>query len=109
MPDVVELLKALPPDDRRAGAARRAGLGVDADVSRTTQSSCRQPGLVKVPLAYPIARHDQAFATFINTWIDLKKKDGTLESLYRYWILGRTPTPAAPRWSVIRDVLHWVE
>ena len=43
--------------------------------------------LVKVPLAYPVARHDEAFATFINTWIDLKRKDGTLDRLYKYWIV----------------------
>ena len=47
-----------------------------------------EPGIVKVPLAYPIARHDDAFASFINTWIDLKRKDGTIETLYNYWVLG---------------------
>jgi len=67
------------------------------------------PGLIKVPLAYPIARHDVALAAFIDAWIDLKKKDGTIERLYDYWILGRNATPAAPRWSIIRNVLHWVE
>ena len=56
-----------------------------------------EPGLVKVPLAYPIARHDQAFAAFVNTWIDLKKKDGTLDALYRYWILGQNPAATAAR------------
>ena len=35
--------------------------------------------LIKVPLAYPIARRDAAFATFVNTWIELKRKDGTLD------------------------------
>ena len=68
-----------------------------------------EPGIVKVPLAYPIARHDDAFASFINTWIDLKRKDGTLETLYNYWVLGREATPRQPRWSIIRDVLHWVD
>jgi ABC-type amino acid transport substrate-binding protein len=68
-----------------------------------------RPGLLKVPLAYPIARQDDAFATIVNTWIDLKTKDGTVESLYDRWILGRTATSKAPRWSVVRDVLHWVE
>ena len=68
-----------------------------------------EPGLVKVPLAYPIARHDQAFAAFINTWIDLKKKDGTLDALYRYWILGQDPAARPVRWSVIHNVLHWVD
>ena len=68
-----------------------------------------EPGIVKIPLSYPIARHDQAFAAFINTWIDLKKKDGTLDSLYKYWILGQSDTGRSKRWSIIRDVLHWVE
>jgi Na+/H+-dicarboxylate symporter len=68
-----------------------------------------EPNIVKVPLAYPIARHDQALATFINTWIDLKRKDGTLDSLYRYWILGQTQVDRKQRWSIIRNVLHWVE
>ena len=68
-----------------------------------------EPGIVKIPLVYPIARHDQSFAAFINTWIDLKKKDGTLDSLYRYWILGQSEAGRSKRWSIIRDVLHWVE
>ena len=68
-----------------------------------------EPGLVKIPLAYPIGRHDQAFAAFINTWIDLKKKDGTFDSLYQYWILGKSDTGRSKRWSVIRNVLHWVD
>jgi Na+/H+-dicarboxylate symporter len=67
------------------------------------------PDLVKIPLAYPVARGDQAFAVFLNTWIDLKKKDGTLDAAYRYWILGQNPSARAPRWSIIRNVLHWVE
>jgi Na+/H+-dicarboxylate symporter/ABC-type amino acid transport substrate-binding protein len=68
-----------------------------------------EPGVVKVPLAYPIAQHGQVFATFINTWIDLKRKDGTLDALYRYWILGQNAARQPPRWSVIRNVLHWVD
>jgi len=68
-----------------------------------------EPGIVKVPLAYAIARHDDAFASFINTWIDLKRKDGTMETLYNYWVLGREVTRRQPRWSIIHDVLHWVD
>ena len=33
-----------------------------------------EPDLVKVPLAYPIGGGDQAFATFVNTWIELKRE-----------------------------------
>jgi Na+/H+-dicarboxylate symporter len=68
-----------------------------------------EPGIFKVPLAYPIARHDQAFASFINTWIDLKRKDGTIDAAYRYWVLGRDSSPRQPRWSIVRNVLHWVD
>jgi len=68
-----------------------------------------EPGIVKVPLAYAIARHDDAFASFINTWIDLKRKDGTMETLYNYWVLGREVARRQPRWSIIHDVLHWVD
>jgi Na+/H+-dicarboxylate symporter/ABC-type amino acid transport substrate-binding protein len=68
-----------------------------------------EPGVYKIPLTFAIARHDQGFAAFVNTWIDLKRKDGTLDALYRHWILGQEAGARRPRWSVIRNVLHWVE
>jgi len=68
-----------------------------------------EPGTVKIPLAYPIARHDQAFAAFVNTWVDLKRKDGSFDAAFQYWILGKSVAARTPRWSIIRNVLHWVE
>ena len=68
-----------------------------------------EPDLVKVPLAYPVGGGDQAFARFLNTWIELKRKDGTIDGLYRYWILGQDAAPKQPRWSIIRNVLHWTK
>jgi len=65
------------------------------------------PGAIRLPLAYPIAGNDSTFARYVNTWIELKKKDGTVAALYDYWILGRTADAGAPRWSVLRNVLHW--
>jgi len=47
------------------------------------------PDPIRVPLAYPIARHDQALAAFVDTWIALKRKDGTLDAAYKHWILGQ--------------------
>ena len=64
---------------------------------------------VKIPLAYPLAGRDGRFASFINTWIELKRKDGTLDALFAYWIQGQRAVPRAPRWSILRDVLHWVD
>jgi Na+/H+-dicarboxylate symporter len=68
-----------------------------------------QPARIRVPLAYPLARHDHAMASFIDSWVELKEKDGTVASLYEYWILGRDTEPVSRRWSVIRNVLHWVD
>jgi len=67
------------------------------------------PVILKLPLAYPVARHDIEFARFIGTWIDLKKKDGTIQELYDHWILGQAARAPRKRWSVLRNVLHWVD
>ena len=67
------------------------------------------PTPIHVPLAYPIARNDEHLANYVNTWIALKRKDGTFDAAYRHWILGQDAAPRQPRWSILRDVLHWVE
>jgi ABC-type amino acid transport substrate-binding protein len=67
-----------------------------------------QPRPVRVPLAYPVARGDQAFVELLNGWIELKRKDGTADALYEHWILGREPAQRERRrWSVLKDVLGW--
>jgi ABC-type amino acid transport substrate-binding protein len=43
----------------------------------------------------------------INTWIEQKRRDGTIEELFAYWILGEDNTPRQPRWSIMDDVLGW--
>jgi ABC-type amino acid transport substrate-binding protein len=68
-----------------------------------------QPGILKGPVAYPLPRGDRELVDFINVWLDLKKRDGTVARLYDYWILGKNAEPRQPRWSVIRNVLHWVK
>ena len=59
-----------------------------------------QPRPHKVPLAYLIADHDEPLATVVNAWIDLKRKDGTIDELFAHWVLGRQarrpPTPMVP-------------
>jgi ABC-type amino acid transport substrate-binding protein len=67
------------------------------------------PNIIKIPLAYPIAQNDQRMINFVNGWIELKKKDKTIEKLFDHWILGHGADKKEPRWSIIRNVLHWVE
>lgn len=64
-----------------------------------------QPDVLTVPLAYPLPRGEHDWINFVNTWIELKKKDKTIASLYDYWILGKNAVPKQPRWSVLRNVL----
>ncbi len=61
---------------------------------------------IKLPLAYPVARNDLAMARFLGVWIDLKRKDGTVQALYDHWILGRDASAHRRSWSVLDDVLH---
>jgi Na+/H+-dicarboxylate symporter/ABC-type amino acid transport substrate-binding protein len=68
-----------------------------------------KPEITKNPLGYPLVKGDQEMLNFINNWIYLKKKDGTIEHLYNYWILGKGAIVKEPRWSIIRNVLHWVD
>jgi Na+/H+-dicarboxylate symporter len=64
---------------------------------------------IRLPVAFPLPKGEEALEDFLKIWIDLKKKDGTIDELYRYWVLGKQDKHRQPRWSVIRDVLHWVE
>jgi Na+/H+-dicarboxylate symporter len=67
-----------------------------------------KPRPFKVPLAYVIAGRDAAMTSLVNTWIELKRKDGTIDGLFNHWILGQDDRAKPPRWSIVRDVLHWV-
>jgi ABC-type amino acid transport substrate-binding protein len=67
------------------------------------------PDVAKVPLAYAVAGRDREFADFLSQWITLKKNSLDFPMLYDHWILGRDAEPTHPRWSILRDVLGWVE
>jgi Na+/H+-dicarboxylate symporter/ABC-type amino acid transport substrate-binding protein len=67
------------------------------------------PEVVTLPLVYTIGGVDPEFETFINHWIELKKKDKTIDQLYDYWNLGKDVKHTKPRWSIAHDVLHWID
>jgi Na+/H+-dicarboxylate symporter len=66
-----------------------------------------KPRPVRVPLAYVIAGRDPAMTSMVNTWIEQKRKDGTLDELFAHWILGQDVVPKKPRWSVLDNVFGW--
>lgn len=64
---------------------------------------------VSLPLFYAIGNHDEDMTDFLEHWIKLRRDDGTFQEYYDNWILGKTTNGKKPRWSVIRNVLHWVQ
>jgi len=58
-------------------------------------------------MALPLPYEERALADYLRLWIDLNKKNGTIDALYDRWILGKQQTASQHRWSVIRNALHW--
>jgi Na+/H+-dicarboxylate symporter/ABC-type amino acid transport substrate-binding protein len=66
-----------------------------------------QPTLF-VPAGYVVARGNTDLLTYLDAWLLDAKLDGTVDALYRYWMLGQVKETQPPRWSVIRNVLGWI-
>jgi ABC-type amino acid transport substrate-binding protein len=66
-----------------------------------------KPRPFRVPLAYVIAARDAAMTSMVNTWIEQKRRDGTIDELFAYWILGQERAARSRRWSVMDNVLGW--
>ena len=60
-------------------------------------------------MAYPLPPNDPAWARYVSQWISLNKKNGTIDALFDHWIAGAGVASGEPRWSIIRNVLHWVD
>jgi ABC-type amino acid transport substrate-binding protein len=65
---------------------------------------------VFVPVAYAVAKDNHNLLRAVNAWLTTEKARGTMDALYNYWMLGGAiHSERPPRWSVIRDVLGWVD
>ena len=62
---------------------------------------------ISLPLFYAIANRDAGMRDFLEHWVSLRQKDGTMQENYDHWILGKSTRQSTPRWSVIRNVLGW--
>jgi len=68
-----------------------------------------KPNVVSLSLGYPIRKNDPEMAEFIDQWIRIKQQERQFQKIYNHWILGFGADEKEPRWSVIRNVLHWVD
>ncbi|NCF18428.1 MAG: cation:dicarboxylase symporter family transporter [Haliea sp.] len=67
------------------------------------------PGGVEIPIVFALPNGDTKFRRFIDSWISTSVSFGVVAEAYEYWILGKEPIKRRQRWSVVRDVLHWVD
>ena len=65
---------------------------------------------VMIPVAYAVARDNDELLISTNAWLRAEKSKGTIDELYNYWMLGAgIQEQRPPRWSVVRNVLNWVD
>jgi ABC-type amino acid transport substrate-binding protein len=65
---------------------------------------------VFIPVGYAVAKGNDELLTAINAGLMLVQANGTIDKNYEYWMLGGAATSERPpRWSVIKDVLKWVD
>jgi Na+/H+-dicarboxylate symporter/ABC-type amino acid transport substrate-binding protein len=95
------------PDFSRVDAAlwtlvqARALAAANPDLIAVAPSGVGTPYL----FAYFMPPDAQEFTAFVNYWLALKKADGFEQRQREYWIDRLPRENAAPRWSVLRDVL----
>jgi Na+/H+-dicarboxylate symporter/ABC-type amino acid transport substrate-binding protein len=59
--------------------------------------------------AYPVAKESSdSYLLALDYWLRTENNYGLLQKKYDYWVLGEIPSATEPRWSVVRNVLHWV-
>ena len=63
----------------------------------------------KMMYAYAVAKNSsESYLMALNYWIRMEKDYGLLDQKYDYWVQGKITGTAERRWSVAKNVLHWV-
>ncbi|MEP3428956.1 MAG: cation:dicarboxylase symporter family transporter [Roseibium sp.] len=65
--------------------------------------------ITRLPVIYMTARNNPQVLNALNTWLLIEREAGGIQQLEEYWIEGRRDAVAAPRWSILRNVLGWIE
>ena len=68
-----------------------------------------QPNPVHIPSAFGMARDAGQLVTLVNEWVVFADSAGLIEEPYIYWVQGEGVSDSEPRWSVIRNVLGWID
>jgi Na+/H+-dicarboxylate symporter/ABC-type amino acid transport substrate-binding protein len=66
-----------------------------------------EPGIGHFTLAYAVPRGEPDLLNAVDTFIDVQRASGRLETARRYWVLGEATRTRGPRWSVAQNVFGW--
>ena len=58
---------------------------------------------------YIMPGNSPEFLRYVNYWLKLEETGGFVQQMRDHWIQGHPLPDNKPRWSVIRDVLHWLK
>jgi ABC-type amino acid transport substrate-binding protein len=107
--------------DRQRQILEAGGEGLDAIIDMAEQGAAwtvlypsfnlvvPRPA-VSFPVSYAVAYDNRRLLVSVDAWLSVEKSAGTVDQLYRYWMLGEAArAERPPRWSVIRNVLGWVD
>jgi Na+/H+-dicarboxylate symporter/ABC-type amino acid transport substrate-binding protein len=69
------------------------------------------PTLGMDSLGYPVSKNSIRFLNYLNDWLQLKANKGFTERNTAIWIHGEIETDQekTPRFSILRNVLHWID
>jgi Na+/H+-dicarboxylate symporter/ABC-type amino acid transport substrate-binding protein len=68
-----------------------------------------QPATSRLPTGFIVPRNDDHWAMYVDEWVSMQRINGSVDRLFEHWIQGQGAEPTEPRWSVIRNVLGWVD
>jgi len=67
------------------------------------------PHVIRFPLGFILPDQDGDWRQFLDRWVEVQRSTGVVDRLYAHWILGEGAEITQPRWSIVRDVLHWTD
>ncbi len=68
-----------------------------------------KPALWSLPQGFATVKGSFEFSEYLDDWVATHQQIGTFQRAYDYWILGEGAKQKRPRWSVVRNVLHWID
>ena len=61
------------------------------------------------PTGYAVAKNNEELIDFVDDWLDIQKTNGYLDKQYAFWIEGKGAKEKEKRWSILKDVLGFVD